>query len=178
MYEKGQYIVYGIRGVCQVADIITIDHSVGPKGRLYYELRPCNQKDGRIVTPVDSEKTITRLLLTRPEAEALIKEIPRIKEMTVTNDKQREERYKEALKTCDCRVWVSMIKALYLRKQDRIEHKKKVTDLDERYFRMAEDYLDSELSLALDISREKVNEYIKERIMEYAVDEGEAFLPL
>ena len=32
MYEKGQYIVYGIRGVCQVADIITIDHPVGPKG--------------------------------------------------------------------------------------------------------------------------------------------------
>ena len=40
MYEKGQYIVYGIRGVCQVADIITIDHPVGPKGRLYYELHP------------------------------------------------------------------------------------------------------------------------------------------
>ena len=120
MYEKGQYIVYGIRGVCQVADIITIDHPVGPKGRLYYELHPYNQKDGKIVTPVDSEKTITRLLLTRPEAEALIQEIPQIKEMTVANDKQREERYKEALKTCDCRVWVSMIKALYLRKQDRI----------------------------------------------------------
>ena len=42
---------------------------------------------------------ITRLLLTRPEAEALIQEIPQIKEMTVANDKQREERYKEALKT-------------------------------------------------------------------------------
>lgn len=165
MYEKGQYIVYGIRGVCQVADIITIDHPVGPKGRLYYELHPYNQKDGKIVTPVDSEKTITRLLLTRPEAEALIQEIPQIKEMTVANDKQREERYKEALKNCDCRVWVSMIKALYLRKQDRIEHKKKVTDLDERYFRMAEDYLNSELSLALDISKEKINEYIKERIV-------------
>ena len=50
-----------------------------------------------------------------------------------------------------------------------------MTDLDERYFRMAEDYLNSELSLALDISKEKINEYIKERIMEYAVDEGEAF---
>ena len=114
MYEQGQYIVYGIRGVCKVADIITIDHPVGPKGRLYYELRPCNQKDGRIVTPVDSEKTITRLLLTRSEAEALIKEIPRIKEMTVTNDKQREERYKEALKTCDCRVWVSTVSYTHL----------------------------------------------------------------
>lgn len=98
MYEKGQYIVYGIRGVCQVADIITIDHPVGPKGRLYYELHPYNQKDGKIVTPVDSEKTITRLLLTRPEAEALIQEIPQIKEMTVANDKQREERYKRGFK--------------------------------------------------------------------------------
>ena len=86
--------------------------------------------------------------------------------MTVANDKQREERYKEALKTCDCRVWVSMIKALYLRKQDRIEHKKKVTDLDERYFRMAEDYLNSELSLALDISKEKRKEKKKERTEE------------
>ena len=162
MYEKGQYIVYGIRGVCKVADIITIDHPMGPKGRLYYELHPCNQKDGKIITPVDSEKTVTRLLLTKEEAEKLIKEIPQIEEMTVANDKQREERYKEALKTCDCRVWVSMIKALYLRKQERIEHKKKVTDLDERYFRMAEDYLNSELSIALDISREKVTEYIKE----------------
>ena len=170
MYEKGQYIVYGIRGVCQVADIITIDHPIGPKGRLYYELHPYNQKDGKIVTPVDSEKTITRLLLTRPEAEALIQEIPQIKEMTVANDKQREERYKEALKTCDCRVWVSMIKALYLRKQDRIEHKKKVTDLDERYFRMAEDYLNSELSLALDISKEKINRGVKATVLFYFIE--------
>jgi CarD family transcriptional regulator len=30
---------------------------------------------------------------------------------------------------------------------------------------MAEDYLNSELSLALDISKEKINEYIKERIV-------------
>ena len=32
MYEKGQYIVYGIRGVCKVTDIITIDHPVDLKG--------------------------------------------------------------------------------------------------------------------------------------------------
>lgn len=25
MYQKGQYIIYGIRGVCEVMDIITID---------------------------------------------------------------------------------------------------------------------------------------------------------
>ena len=34
MYEKGQYIVYGIRGVCQVADIITIDHPSAQRASL------------------------------------------------------------------------------------------------------------------------------------------------
>lgn len=40
MYQKGQYIIYGIRGVCEVMDIIKIDRPDGPKGRLYYVLRP------------------------------------------------------------------------------------------------------------------------------------------
>ena len=25
MYQKGQYIVYGIRGVCEISDIITME---------------------------------------------------------------------------------------------------------------------------------------------------------
>ena len=40
MFEKGQYIIYGIRGVCEVMDIKVIDRPGGPKGKLYYELRP------------------------------------------------------------------------------------------------------------------------------------------
>ena len=61
-----------------------IDHPVGPKGRLLcYELRPYNQKDGITVTPVDSEKTITRLLLTVTRSRGGIKENSLTKEMTV-----------------------------------------------------------------------------------------------
>lgn len=165
MFEKGQYIIYGIRGVCEVMDIITVDRPGGPQGKLYYVLRPYYQKDSKIVTPVDSEKTITRPLLTKEEATDLIERIGEIPEMKVINDKQREERYKEALKTCDCRVWISMIKALYLRKQDRIEHGKKMTDLDERYFRTAEDNLYSELAISLGVPREEMVGYIKERVL-------------
>ena len=50
MYQKGQYIIYGIRGVCEVMDIITIDRPDGPKDRLYYALRPYYQQDSKIVT--------------------------------------------------------------------------------------------------------------------------------
>ena len=165
MFEKGQYIIYGIRGVCEVMDITTIDRPGGPQGKLYYGLRPYYHQDSKIVTPVDSDKTVIRPLLTREEALELIDRIQDVQEMEVTEDKQREERYKEALKTCDCRVWVSMIKALYLRRKDRIEQGKKMTDLDERYFKTAEENLYSELALSLGMSRDEMVDYIKGRVL-------------
>lgn len=165
MYEKGQYIIYGIRGVCEVMDITTVDRLGGPKGKLYYVLRPYYHQDCKIVTPVDSDKTVVRALLTKEEAQALIDRIPDVEEMAVTEDKQREERYKEALKTCDCHVWVSMIKALYLRRKDRLEQGKKMTDLDERYFKTAEENLYSELALSLDMPREDIVDYITARVL-------------
>lgn len=165
MFEKGQYIIYGIRGVCEVMDITTIDRPGGPQGKLYYVLRPYYHQDSKIVTPVDSDKTVIRPLLTREEALELIDRIQDVQEMEVTEDKHREERYKEALKTCDCRVWVSMIKALYLRRKDRIEQGKKMTDLDERYFKTAEENLYSELALSLGMSRDEMVDYIKGRVL-------------
>ena len=72
---------------------------------------------------------------------------------------------KEALKTCDCRVWISMIKALYLRRKDRLEQGKKMTDLDERYFKTAEDNLYSELALSLGMKKDEMVSYITERVL-------------
>ena len=72
---------------------------------------------------------------------------------------------REALKTCDCRVWISMIKALYLRRKDRLEQGKKMTDLDERYFKTAEDNLYSELALSLGMKKDEMVSYITERVL-------------
>ncbi len=164
MYEKGQYIVYGIRGVCQVMDITTMERPGSPEGRLYYVLRPCCQTNGKIVAPVDSKMTVMRPVISRDEALELIDGMDDVPELTVTNDKLREERYKEALKSCDCQVWVSMMKALYLRRRERMARGKRMTDLDERYFRTAEDNLYSELSLALGVPKEEMSEVIRKRV--------------
>ena len=59
-----------------------------------------------------------------------------------------------------------MIKALYLRRQDRTRQGKKMTDLDERYFKTAEENLYSELALSLEMPREKVVDYIKSRVVD------------
>lgn len=165
MFEKGDFIVYGSNGVCEVKDITTINMEGVSKDRLYYILSPRHRKDSKIFTPVDSEKTVMRAVLTKEEADELINGIPEIEELWVSNDKMREEKNKETMRSCDCRDWIKIIKTLYLRKQERIAQGKKTTTMDEKYLRLAEENLYSELSLVLDIPKEDMEEYITKRMV-------------
>ena len=163
MFKVGEYIVYGVKGVCRIEDITHLDIPGADKDRLYYVLTPMAD-GGRIYAPTDNQKITMRKIITREEADQLIAEIPEIELLWVPDDKQREAKYKEALNTCDYRVWVSIVKTLYLRKKERNAQGKKITALDERYMRTAENELYSELSLTLEIPKDEMENYIKERI--------------
>ena len=98
----------GAKGVCQIRDITHIDMSGADKEKLYYVLAPVGDKNGTIYVPTDSEKIIMRRTISKEEAERLIDELPQIELLWVPDDKQREETYKEALRTCDYHAWVSI----------------------------------------------------------------------
>lgn len=164
MFEKGDYIVYGAAGICEVKEIGKVNIGAADKNKLYYTLEPLNAKGSAVYTPIDNTKVIMRRILTVEEAEALIRAIPEIDALWVENDKQREQIYRETMRTCDCREWIRIIKTLYLRKQDRIARGKKVTTTDERYLRMAEENLYTELSIPLGIEKEKMADYITEKV--------------
>ena len=164
MFEIGEYIVYGSEGVCQVEDISQVDIPGASKDRLYYVLRQLENGSGKIYVPTDNEKIVMRKVITKEAAEDLIRRMPEIEQMWVDNDKQREAMYKEAIRTCDYNEWVSMIKTLYFRKKERTAQGKKVTALDEKYLKAAENELYSELALTLEIPKSEVLAYIKEKI--------------
>lgn len=164
MFEKGGYIVYGTTGVCEIEDITAPDMKGVAGNRLYYVLSPCFQKGNRIFTPVDSEKVTIRAVMTGEEAVALVDKIPEIEELWEKDDKLREKRYKEAIRSCDPKEWIRIIKTSYLRQEERRAQGKKATTVDERYFRSAEEHLYSELAVALEMPREEIKSYIKERM--------------
>lgn len=164
MFEKGDYIIYGGRGVCQVLDITAMDMAGLANEGLYYILEPYHQPGSKIFTPVNSTKTVMRRVLSREEAEMLIDEIPLIEALWVENDKMRETRYKECIRSCECRDLIRMIKALYLRKQERLAQRKKITATDDKYFKMAEDNLYAELSIPLKMPKHEIGKYITSRI--------------
>lgn len=163
MFEKGNYIVYGTSGVCRVEDITTMNMDGISRDRLYYVLSPLSQAGGRIFTPVDNQKSLMRGIVSEEEAVSLIDEMPEIETLWIANDKQREANYKECMKSCDCREWVRMIKTLYMRKQERNAQGKKITATDEKYLKIAEEALYSELAIPLGIPKNQVVEYIAAR---------------
>ena len=94
--------------------------------------------------------------MSEEEAWDFIERIPAIEELWVDNEKLRDRRYKEAVLSCVPEELVAIIKMTYLRKKKRTEQGKKSTVSDERYFRIAESYLYSELGFALNKNKDEV----------------------
>lgn len=164
MFKIGDHVVYGSKGVCAVADITQMKMPGADKERPYYVLHPVWDTGARVYLPTDNEKSVIRKVITEEEGKQLIEEIPDIACLTVTEDKKREQDYKDVMRACDCRQLVSLIKTLAARKEDRIAAGKKNTALDERYLRAAEHELYDELAIALNQPKEEVTVKIRKII--------------
>ena len=164
MFQKGEYVVYGNNGICEIEDIANPGFSGVDENRLYYVLEPVDGSGSRIYSPVDSKKMKIRRVMSAEEAEQFIEGIPRVETLWVENEKKREESYKVALLTEEPEEWVKIIKTLYFRGVDRMKQGKKITTTDEKYLRVARERLYSELGFALGREKEGMENYIKERI--------------
>lgn len=164
MYKVGEYVMYGINGICKVDDITHLDISGSAKDKLYYSLVPLNDLGGKVYFPVDNDRIVVRKVLTNDQAWELIDEIPNIEEMSVDNDKQCEGLYKGAMKSCDCHQWIQIIKTSYNRRQARLKVGKKVTTTDDKYFKQAKENLYSELAFAIGKDKSEMEDIISERI--------------
>ena len=133
VFQKGERVVCGSKGVCVVEEITTLDIAGVDKKREYYILKPLYLSSSTVYIPVDTAEGAMRKVLAHEEAENLIHRIPEIPRI---------------------------IKTIYLRKRAREEAGRKETAVDARYFRIAEDQLYGELAVALDMSRENVESYI------------------
>lgn len=163
-YKVGDYIVKSANGVCKVADILHLDMEGADKNRLYYLLIPLEDATGKIYLPADTVNANIRKVMSEEAALELIDRIPQINVNWIDNERLRQEKYKEVVKGCDPEELVGIIKMAYLRKKKRQEEGKKNTVIDERYFKMAEDNLYSELGFALKKNKQEVYELIVETI--------------
>lgn len=164
MFAKNDLVVFGNEGVCKINDITTLDHEEAQQGKMYYILTAIDAPACKISVPVESEKSVMRSLITLEEAEQLIMEIPQLEEVRVTNERQREMAYRECMRTHECRQYARVMKTLYSRRKVRQASGKRTTSVDEKYMRLAEKALYSELAQLLGIDRDQVPDYINDRL--------------
>lgn len=169
MYEIGDYVIKANNGVCRIDDILHLDLPNTDKNRLYYLLIPIDNKNAKLYVPTDATEHTLRKALDEEQAWEVIRTIPEVEAAWITNDKLREQAYKEAIHSCNPTALISIIKNLYLRRKQRIEQGKKSTATDERYFKTAEDNLYSELAFALGKEKTEMRQLITDTISQNGV---------
>ena len=166
MYQIGDYLVYGLEGVCRVEDIGSPKLSSVSREKLYYTLAPCSGA-GVIYTPVDSG-VHTRIPLAREALERLLSALP---DMPLCENLPKESRliaafYQQILRTHDCGRILQLYKTLHAKQHMLRENRKTLNATDQRYCKQVEDLLCSEFGFVLGLERTQVIRLLKQRMGE------------
>lgn len=159
MFEKGDLVIYGTKGVCSIEDIRVPD--IEGIDRLYYFLQPVYDKRDMVFTPVDSEKVRMRKILSNDEAEQFITDIEQARENDTFAERINSMEYNDVMKSGDCMRMAHLIKDLYKRKKGCAIRGKKMKYTDTKVLREAEKLLYGELATARHKTYEETFEEVR-----------------
>ena len=135
-------------------------------GKDYFLVRVNRASGETIYVPVDTAENIIRPLLSKKEADELLKYIKGIKKEFNTNTKQRRDAYKRSLSSGSVREIAYLYRQLYFYELIGGENNEEIrlgpVDID--MLRYAENILLDELSLTYGVDRSSIKEFIEKRI--------------
>lgn len=168
MFAIDDYVYYASEGVCRVADICCAPFGGMPADRLYYVLHSVHHKGDVLYVPADSDGVFLRRLLTSDEAERFLNEIPGVPVIEASDAKDLRLRYTESMKMHTPTEWVRVIKTVYGRMQKfaGAARSQRLSETERGYAEDAKRYLYAELSLALNVPVQEMEQYITRHIEE------------
>lgn len=156
MKSIGEFVVYR-KDVCKIVEVK--ENSFNHK--MCYRLIPVSDESLSLTIPVDNEHI--RSLMTKEEVLDFVKSFKTIPFIDV-EEKQLENEYKKLLNEESKESLAKIIKTTYFRNQERLLNNKKISDKDNRYFEMAENYLYHEIAVVLGLSFEEARKYVVDHV--------------
>ncbi len=162
-YAIGDLLIYGETGVCRVMDIVEKEFLGVVQS--CYQLMPFYQSCA-IFTPVNNSTVYMRPIISREEADTIVASIPSIQPFEISARSPREltEKYTSIIKLHDCEKLAELAVSIYAKREKMLAQKKKLSAIDERFMKKAEDLLFGELAVVLGIDKTSVREYIEEKV--------------
>ena len=164
MFEIGDYVLNATNGICKIKEIVELDMSGDKNPKSYFLLRPIDEENDKVYIPVDNADKRIRKVINKEEAVSIIEMIPEVEELSISNEKERETKYKTAVRSCDPRQIISLLKCLRRRNEERLANGKKSTAVDERYLKMAVNNFHAELAFALGRDKSEMDSIIEEML--------------
>jgi len=164
MFEQGSLVVYGIHGVCKVADLES--RAINGKKVEYYVLKPLEKADASFLIPTQNPAAVSKMrpILTKEKLEVLFSRDISEEDVWIGDENHRKQRYRELITGSDIAALICMVRAIHNHKEVQAASGKKLHQCDEYFLRDAERLLSSELSLILHIAPDAVGQYVKEKI--------------
>ena len=148
-YKVGEFVMCGMSGSCEVQEIGPL--SFGGPDKIYYSLKPVYDSRDTIYVSVDRESDIARKVVSKKEAEEMIKVVISSKRKGTVPEKEACD---AILRSADNIKISNMIRQLrHLRAENRKNHKG-LNIAEEKILKCAERIFFSEIATALNISME------------------------
>lgn len=168
LFKTGDLIIYSTHGVCRIDNIS--DMTVAGETKSYYTLHPINNAQKlQISIPVDSDKVMMLTLLEAKEAKEILESFrsPGVEWNPHPNNRNRE--FLNVVHSGNRHDIAQVINTLARRQSEAILLNKKLYEQDRKILENAKTILVKELSLALELSEEIIDQQIAAYLSEEPV---------
>lgn len=164
MFQIGDWVVYGIHGVCRI--IGAEKQLVNRKRTQFLVLEPLSQSESRFYLPTENPTAMGKLkaVLSRDDLTALITSEEVRQDVWITEENLRKQHYRELIGSGDRVALLKMVSTLYRYKESQLAAGRKFHQSDDNFLRDAEKLLVSEISLVMELTPEAARNYLREQL--------------
>lgn len=164
MYQAGEFVIYGVHGVCRVLG--TEKQLVNRKRIEYLVLEPMAGNESKFYLPTQNPTAMSKLqsVLSRDEMDALMASQEIRKDCWIKEENLRKQHYRDLIGSGNRLALLQMVSALYRYKKEQSEAGRKFHQCDDNFLRDAEKLLCSEISLVMELTTEQAKEYLRNQL--------------
>jgi len=161
MYQIGDWVVYGVHGVCHVIGVEK--QLVNRKRTQYLVLEPLVQTESRFYLPIENPAAMAKLknVLSKEELLDLLSSDMVQQDIWIVDENQRKQHYRELISSGDRISLMKMVTSLYRYKELQMAAGRKFHQSDENFLRDAEKLLSSEIALVMALSQEEARNFLR-----------------
>ncbi len=166
MYQVGEQVVYGIHGVCRVAD--REERVIDRKRVTYLVLEPVGQEGARYLVPTHNASAMgkVRQMLTRESLTAMLESEEVCADGWIRDENQRKQTYRELIGSGDRAKLMQMVRTLYRHKAAQAAAGRKVHMCDDNFLRDAEKLLSVEVAVVMDLEPDQAKQFLRTKLKE------------